>query len=281
MLTARKPDIATDDPHLAWSTLPEFAHIYNGASAVIPYVEHYLNHVMATVRDQHCGDNAALAAELDQFIRQEATHARYHALFNKRMFGAGYDGLKTVIDQAVGDLQRMKATRSLAFNVAYCAGFETTATFSAKFLLERCFALFKAGDAYGANLLQWHVAEEFEHRATCHAAFAQVSGNYLVRLAGLAYSFWHINMLFGRAANIVMAVHRADMTAVERRASVRAEKRIVRRQMAYMLPRMVRLLQPYYDPARLAVPPRIAQALDYFRRHDPIRVSFADAVEGG
>ncbi len=279
MLIACKPDIATEDPHLAWSTVPEFAHIYNGASAVIPYVEHYLNHVMAMVRDGHCSDNSALAAELDQFIRQEATHARYHSLFNKRMFGAGYESLKAVIDRAVDDLQRMKARRSLAFNVAYCAGFETTATFSAKFLLERCFPLFKAGDAYGANLLQWHVAEEFEHRATCHAAFRQVSGNYLVRLAGLAYSFWHINMLFGRATAIVMAVHRADMTAAERRASVRVEKRLIRRQLAYMLPRMLRLLVPYYDPAGLAVPPRIAQALDYYRRNDPIRISFADAVE--
>lgn len=279
MLTARKPDIATQDPHLAWSTVPEFAHIYNGASAVIPYVEHYLNHVMAMVRDGHCADNAALAAELDLFIRQEATHARYHAVFNKRMFGAGYGGLKTVIDRTVDDLQRMKVNRSLAFNLAYCAGFETTATFSAKFLLERCFALFKGGDAYGANLLQWHIAEEFEHRATCHAAFAQVSGSYFVRLAGLAYSFWHINRLFGRARAIVMAVHRAGMTPIERKASIRMERRLIRSQLAYMAPRMLRLLIPFYDPARLAVPVRIAQALDYYRRNDPIRISFADVAD--
>ncbi|WP_179044959.1 metal-dependent hydrolase [Sphingobium lactosutens] len=83
---------------------------------------------------------------------------------------------------------------------------------------------------------QWHVAEEFEHCATCHKAFKAVSGNYFVRLAGLAYSFWHIHMLFDLATRIVLEVYRADMAPAERRASIKREKRLARRQLGICCP---------------------------------------------
>ena len=57
----------------------------------------------------------------------------------------------------------MRAKRSLAFNVGYCGGFENAATFSSKYLLERCDSDFAGADPGGANLFLWHVAEEFEH----------------------------------------------------------------------------------------------------------------------
>jgi hypothetical protein len=39
-LTARKPQIASDTALIDWSPVPEFAHMNNGASVTIPYVEH-------------------------------------------------------------------------------------------------------------------------------------------------------------------------------------------------------------------------------------------------
>lgn len=80
------------------------------------------------------------------------------------------------------------------------------------------------------------MAEEFEHCATCHKAFKAVSGNYFVRLAGLAYSFWHIHMLFDLATRIVLEVYRADMAPAERRASIKREKRLARRQLGICCP---------------------------------------------
>lgn len=277
MLTVRKPAIATPNAHLDWSPVPEFAHLFNGSSVMIPYVEHYLNNVMRAVETGHCAGNPALAEEIGQFIRQEGTHARYHLAFNKQMFDAGYEALKPLIAETIAELQAMRETRSLAFNLAYCAGFETTATFSAKYLMETCGAYFRACDSYGANLLQWHVAEEFEHRATCHRAFQAVSGNYVIRIAGLAYSFWHIKRTFDRATRVVLDRYRAGMSEAERRRSVRTQKRLERRQMRYMLPRMIRLLSPVYDPQKLKVPQQIEAALEFYRRTDPIMISFADA----
>jgi uncharacterized protein len=275
-LIVRKPDIARENPDVNWSPVPEFAHIFNGASVVIPYVEHYLNNVMNEVRQKHCADDPALAGEIDLFIKQEATHSRYHIAFNKLMFDNGYDGLQAVIARAVGDLKRMRETRSLAFNVAYCAGFETTATFSSLYLLDKCGDLFRGGDAYGANLLQWHVAEEFEHRTTCHRALHAVGGSYVLRLAGFAYSFWHINVLFGLATDIILAHYRVGMSPLEQRRSRKLVRQLKRRQLFAMLPGLVRLVMPGYDPARIAVTPRVQRALDFFRNKEPIMENFAD-----
>jgi len=275
-LTVRKPEIASSDAVVNWSPVPEFAHINNGASVLIPYVEHYLNNVMNEVRTHYCDDDPALKEEIDQFIRQETVHARYHIAFNKQMFDAGYDGLKPLIDDTVRHLQDMRKRRSLAFNIAYCAGFETTATFSAKYALEACDPFFKGADSYGANLFQWHVAEEFEHRATCHRAFHAVSGSYAIRMAGLVYSFWHINKIFAEAGEIVFAKYREGMTAAERKRSKRVQRRLIVRQMAYLLPRMLRLVSPFYDPDKLPVTDNIRVALEFFKSREPIVASFAD-----
>jgi uncharacterized protein len=275
-LIVRKPDIARENPDVNWSPVPEFAHIFNGASVIIPYVEHYLNNVMNEVRKKHCADDLALAREIDLFIRQEATHSRYHMAFNKLMFDSGYEGVQAVIARAVGDLKVMREKRSLAFNVAYCAGFETTATFSSLYLLDKCSDLLRGGDAYGANLLQWHVAEEFEHRTTCHRAFHAIGGSYAMRLAGFAYSFWHINVLFALAADIILTKYRTGMSPAEQKRSRRLVSQLKRRQLFAMLPGLMRLVLPGYDPARISVTTQIQCALDFFRDKEPITTNFAD-----
>ncbi|MET0546479.1 MAG: metal-dependent hydrolase [Caulobacterales bacterium] len=275
-LTVRRPQIASRDANVNWSPVPEYSHLSNGASVLIPYVEHYLNNVMTEVRAKHCDGKPDLKEEISEFIKQEAIHARYHLEFNHQMFNAGYDALQPLIDDTVAHLQRMREQRSLAFNVAYCAGFETTATFSAKYVLERCDAFLKGADAYGANLFQWHVAEEFEHRATCHRAFHAVSGSYFIRMAGLIYSFWHINKIFAAAAKIIMAKYRETMTPAEIQHSKRVERRLIIRQMSYLLPRMWRLVNPFYDPEKLPVTENIKKALEFFKSREPLLSSFAD-----
>jgi predicted metal-dependent hydrolase len=109
------------------------------------------------------------------------------------------------------------------------------------------------------------VAEEFEHKSVCHDALTAVSGDYLKRMQGLAYSFWHINHCFDRAADIVFKRHRADMNAEERAASMRRHMTLTRRQHAFVLPRVLRLLVPGFDPARLQTPAPIAEALRLYQ----------------
>jgi uncharacterized protein len=275
-LVVRKPQIERESPDLNWSPVPEFAHILNGASVVIPYVEHYLNNVMNEVRLHHCKDYPDLDQEIALFIKQEAAHSRYHMTFNKLMFDSGYEDLKEVIGKTVADLQVLRKNRSLAFNVAYCAGFETVATFSAKYTLEDCDAMFSGGDPYGANLILWHLAEEFEHRTTCHRALEAVGGGYIMRILGFGYSFWHINLLFTRAAKIILAKYRSDMTPAEHRRSRRIVRQLKRRQLFHMLPGLARLVLPGYDPAKIKITPRIAETLAFFAKAGPLTAVFSD-----
>jgi predicted metal-dependent hydrolase len=266
----REPDISPQSGSLVWSKVPEFSLAYNGYSVVIPYVEYYLNAVMKRVRQQYAATNPGLGAELAVFIKQETNHSRYHIRFNQRMFDAGIEGLKPLVDRLVSDLKLQLQTKSLAFNVAYCAGFESIATYDSRYIYEQCDELFEGADPHGANLLLWHVAEEFEHRCVCHDAFRAVSGNYVTRIHGLFYAFWHVGGAFVRAEQLVLDHHIKDLPESERRESLRRSKSLFWRQLRYVAPRMLKILLPWYDPGRLRVPRRIQAALDLFRSGDPI-----------
>lgn len=69
------------------------------------------------------------------------------------------------------------------------------------------------------------------------------------------------------------------LTPAERRASIKREKRLVRRKLAYTLPSMPGLVMPHYDPAKPKVLACIAKALEFYKQRDPIRVSFADVAD--
>jgi predicted metal-dependent hydrolase len=269
-MIARKPDIRPDAGPLIWSRIPEFAITFNSYSVVIPYVEYYLNGVMGEVMANHCHDDPELREQLGIFIKQETYHSQFHHRFNKRMFDAGIGGLRELVETVQSELATLRQRRSLAFNAAYCAGFESIATYDARYLYEECDALFDGADPHGANLLLWHVAEEFEHRAICHEAFNAVSGNYFIRLCGLGYAFWHIGGTFLKAERLVHDHFLSGMSEAERRQSRRRAKRIFWRQMRYLAPRMLKILVPGYNPARLDTPDRIAAGLAFYRTTGPI-----------
>lgn len=268
-LHVRAPDIQPEEGPLIWSKIPEFSMAYNGYSVVIPYVEYYLNKVMNRVRQECCADKPELKGALTAFVRQEINHARYHVRYNQRMFDAVAE-LKPLIDQLVAELKLQRETKSLAFNAAYCAGFESIATFDSVYLHEQCDQYFAGADPHGANLLLWHVAEEFEHRTVCHDAFDAVSGNYFTRIHGLLYAFWHIGGTFMRAEDIVWKHYTRDLSAAEKKASSRLSKSLFWRQLRYVAPRMLRILLPWYNPAQVAVPPRIQAALEFYQAAGPI-----------
>jgi uncharacterized protein len=266
----RAPDIAPEKGPLLWSKVPEFCIAYNGYSVIIPYVEYYLNAVIGKVRRQ-CGEgNAALERDLSIFLKQELNHSKYHVRFNQRMFDEGIEGLKPLIEQFSAELKTQFEKKSLAYNVAYCAGFESIATYDSQYIYEECDRFFEDADSHGANLLLWHVAEEFEHRCVCHDAFHAVSGSYFTRIRGLLWAFWHVGGAFIRAENLVLTHCNRGLSAEEQRASIRRSKRMFWRQIAYVAPRMLKIFLPWYYPGRLQTPARMRVALDLFRSESPI-----------
>jgi predicted metal-dependent hydrolase len=219
---------------------------------------------MNKVRADHCTDDPALKEELSTFIKQETAHAQYHHRFNKRLFELVPE-LREVADKMADDLKTQREKRSLAFNAAYCVGFESIATFDSKYLYETCDDLFEGAHPGGANLLLWHTAEEFEHRCVCHDAFRAVSGNYFLRVYAALYAFVHIGGAFLRAESLILEHHWKQLPPEERAQSQRRSKQLFRRHLRYLIPHMLRVFVPGYDPASVRTPARIQEALDRFK----------------
>jgi len=263
-MIARKPPFKLETVPLSWTSPPEVGHWWNAASVPTAQVESYLNRVMLLVRAR-LGENAAtLRGEIEVFVQQEGTHLRFHRVFNDRLFAAGLDNLRVLEDLVGADFRAMLKNRSLAFNAAYCAGFENFTMYTAKFFYERGLDLLDGADRTGADFMLWHLAEEFEHRGVAHAAFGAVSGNYFVRLAGLTHAFRHLNAIIGKALEILMEAERAQLDDAGRTASIAREKRFMRRMMRYTLPRMALIFLPFYNPVWFRTPRPVQTALDRF-----------------
>jgi predicted metal-dependent hydrolase len=246
---------------LAWSPNPEFAAILNSASPLTSAVEPYLNIVMTRVRDALPDRHAALKAQIDIFIRQEAYHYRLHDSFNRELYAAGYPGLKELADQLKAELKAMLEHKPLIWNLAYCTAFENLATFMAKFWFGKADDLLAGADPRGVAMWKWHMAEEFEHRTVCHSALTALSGGYVTRVRGLIEMMRHLTPYKKKAAAIVLGQDREAMTPAELAASIAREKAYDRRFERWMMRRLAGIFRPYYDPADHPTPPGVVEAL--------------------
>lgn len=271
MITVRVPDFDFTHSKTIWSTTPEFAHVCNGMSMAAPHVEPYLNKVMLRSMKKLGGDRTELKKEVTNFVQQELSHYRMHMRFNEKVYAEGYGDVKVLDAKFKAELRELLEKRSLEFNAAYCAGFETFTLYTAKFMFSKAGDYFEAADPGGSHLWLWHLAEEYEHRSVCHEVFKVLSGNYFTRIAGLFYAFWHIERFVGTAAQMMMAKHRESMSAEEHRQSIKREKAYKRRYALYFFPRLLRIMVPFYDPGKIDAPDSLRTALSEYaaRSVDP------------
>jgi predicted metal-dependent hydrolase len=244
-----------------WTRIPEFAAMQNAGSPIATQSEIFVNAVMAKLRGLLPDDQAELRDEIDIFVRQETNHCYLHADFNKEMYARGYGAVRELEARMRDYYRRLLKERSLAFNLAYCAGFENIALFSAKFAFIAAPDLFEGGDQRMVDLFKWHLAEEFEHRCVAHAAFAAHSGNYFLRIRGALEAFRSLNRFQSDILNVILEVDRQNLTPAQVKESKRRLKQLQRRLALYVLPRLVQILRPYYDPAKHEMTPDIRSAL--------------------
>ncbi len=263
-MTPRHLRIDFSGLRLDWSPQAEFAAILNSGSPLTSAVEPYLNMVMMRARDALGEDHAALRRQIDLFVRQEAYHYRLHDGFNRELYAAGYADLKALADRLKAELRIMLDERPLAWNLAYCTGFENMATFMAKFVFGPADDLFDGADPRAAALWKWHMAEEFEHRSACHDVLTAIAPGYRVRIGGFVAAMRHLFPYNRAATAIVLAQDRAGMTPEERRRSIAREKAYQRRFGLFMLRRMTAILKPGYDPADHVAPPGLDAALEAY-----------------
>jgi uncharacterized protein len=157
--------------------------------------------------------------------------------------------------------------KSLTFNLAYCEGFEALGCASAEVWFHgQIDPLIAGADAYAVELWKWHLAEEFEHCTVCYDAFKTLYcrgfwqglvNGYFYRLYAFFYAVRHI----GHYMVFLMDLDRAKMTKAQR-ADSRAREKAMRGVLSRAtLPLPLKVLPPFYNPRRKAMPGNMAQLL--------------------
>jgi predicted metal-dependent hydrolase len=227
---------------------PAFSHIVNAGSLAMPYLEPYLIDTMRQARAKLT--DPALIADIDLYIGQEAAHYRQHQQFNKRLAELGYASVPRMEAVLKADYQRFARERSFAFNLAYAEGFEAMALAIGHMLVADRDYLFRDGEAAVGSLILWHFVEEIEHKSATYDIFAALDGRYIWRIYGLLYATIHIMARTRQGYAAMMAEDGLWANWRQRLALYRLLLRIGGR----LLPRLLRIMVPGYDPRRVADP---------------------------
>ena len=261
-MIARNPRISFEDALPHWAPDHAFAQITNAGSTSLPYVESYLNKVMA--RAAQVITDPALLADIAVFSAQEGNHYRQHRHFNKLLYGR-YPGLQPLESALGADYEQMLRQRSLGQNVAYCEGFECLGIIQTEFYFERIADLLAGADARLVKLWGWHLAEEFEHRTVCYDVHYALGGGYFARLRGFLHALRHLGRYGRCVSSHLLSVDRATMDAAARRESRRLERRYRARFLRFALPRLLYVLSPFYNPRKKRAPRGAAELLEEIR----------------
>jgi predicted metal-dependent hydrolase len=258
-----------------WAPNREFAQGFNASSLIPAHVEPYLLKVMKVAQGKVDQSNVRLVEEIDIFCKQEMQHMKHHLAFNKVLRAQGYEGLKPLEDAIEADYERFLKTKSLRFNLAYCEGFESMSASACEAWFEDYGDLLEGADPVVADMWRWHLAEEFEHRTVCSDVYNELSGlgpvsRYVYRVYGYVYALVHLGKFNKAAAAYLMARDRETMTQEEVEASIARQKVVGKRIRKSALPMLIKVLSPFYDPAKRPDPRGQREFLESFEQRRQI-----------
>ena len=255
-MTPRRPDFDFSNSHAHWARNPEFAHFYNAISVALPALERFLNKAMAKAAARlppDDEDTRGLRRDVRNFIRQESNHYLLHERFNDVLKRDGYDisGLEEMID---AEYDKIWNTRSFAFCLAYCEGFETIGPPAAYKVLDGLEDMYEGADPEVVSLWKWHLMEEFEHRTVCYDVFKHFHGGYFLRVYGLFFQAKHLGVMVGKVRKFLVEQDRAHMSAQELSESERRFDQASKAMRRDTLKGLLRAVLPWYSPRQLAEP---------------------------
>ena len=255
-MKVRRPALDFSQTPAHWAKIPEYAQFYNASSLWIPALERFLNRVMTRVLSEYKGSDRLspkLREEVRTFIRQESNHYALHDAVNSILPRNGYDVARfEALFEA--EFETLFRTKSLEFLTAYCEGFETLGPPAAIKWLDESEHMLVGARPEVVRLWKWHLVEEYEHRTVCHQVFHAVHGGYALRIRGFLYQFRQLQGFSRMVRNYLLEVDRAGMSPAEREESVQREKALAKELARTMLPRLVKVFSPYYDPRRSPQP---------------------------
>jgi len=152
---------------------------FNALSMSFPQGEQYfMDSVRAGLKELPEDERQRLAAEVQGFVGQEATHRRIHALFNEQLRKQGFDN---EIERRAQRRVQASAHYNVRIHVAATAATEHLTALFADWMLRHPDALAGAEPRL-QTLWHWHSAEETEHRSTAFDMYRALGGNEKYRL---------------------------------------------------------------------------------------------------
>ena len=253
-----------------WAPHIEFAQRANASSTIPSHVEPYLVKVMLKAKAALDPAEKELHEELAVFIKQEAQHCKLHNAFNERLRAEGYEGLAAFESKLAGDLERFLATKSLKFNLAYADGFEAMGALGAVMWFDAYAKYLEGADESTVDLWRWHMAEEHEHREVAFKVYQKLYGKndlwsgWLYRVYGFLFAAVHLIGYGKRVGAYLIAKDRERLGADERAASVAREREFAKTTGKRALPELLKVLSPFYDPARTIAPAGLSAYLSRY-----------------
>ena len=223
----------------------------NGASLAMPYLEPFLikNLREAVDTSEVLKNNADLLADVRGFIGQEAQHYTNHRRYNEMLKANGYPELSDVEASIVADYKKF-SKRSLAWRLAYSAGFETMTVGLTEWLMDNKDELFGDADPVVSSLVLWHMVEETEHKTVAFDVYEAISGSYWMRALGLLCGSFHVGFISRRG-------YRAMLKRDGRWSTLRSRLelwRMVSKFFRKVGPAMLRGLLPNHHPNQVIDP---------------------------
>lgn len=180
-LTVRKLLIDLLTPFDArWNGRDAFrSAFFNALSMSFPVGEQYfIDSVRAGLKALPEEKRAPLAAEVQGFVGQEATHRRIHSLFNGHLEKMGF---RNVLERRAARRIQSNAHRDVRVHVAATAATEHLTAIFADWMLSNPKALVGAEPRL-QTLWLWHSAEESEHRSTAFDIYQALEGSHTWRV---------------------------------------------------------------------------------------------------
>ncbi len=183
--------------------------VLDAFSLMFPAAEAFMIRAMQGAHDRI--EDPALRCEVANFVRQEASHARVHAQYNRAMQARGFDALaqEARVGEAIAHLDGKIGTRR---RMAASAGLEHFTALIADLLVHEP-ALLRGADERYRNLWVWHAEEELEHKCVAfdvHAALFPRDA-WVSRARAMVTSIVLLTVLFWwNAAALMRGIRRSD-----------------------------------------------------------------------
>lgn len=265
-MAVRRPDCDYQDVTPHWcAEYPEVAQALNIDSLSLPCLEPYLNAVMRRVQSE-LGRGHPLSPQIDWFCRQEGVHYREHRRYNAVLRSFPYPRVPEIELTLKQHFDRLLAERSLKFNCAYALAFETSGPVATAMWFEALGDILAGAHPAMVTLWKWHLAEEYEHRSVIFDAYRELYADYSYRIYGLISFVRDWRRLSRDALGHLLEEDRRNMTPSDLLASQRRLKLYRKRQSRFSMPRMLRVLSPFYDPQKLCEPRGVSEFLETIPR---------------